>query len=60
MRTSTNIMIFIIVLNLVPGVMGAAGVWTDWGIEVETGVGEEIGDVQKAFEETQEGGALRR
>jgi len=57
MRLSTNIMLFIIVLNLVPGVMGAAGVWNDWGVQVETGVEDDVQRVQDRFEETQ-GGAF--
>lgn len=58
MRLSTNIMLFIVILNLVPGVMGAAGVWDDWGIEVSTGVGEDVEEVQSTFQQTTEGGAF--
>lgn len=58
MRLSTNIMLFVIILNLVPGAMGAAGVWDDWGVQVNTGVGEDVNEVQSTFQETAEGGAF--
>jgi len=58
MRLSTNIMIAIVILNLVPSVLAGAGVWQDWGVQVDTGVNQAVENAQDKFEQTGQAGGF--
>lgn len=57
MRFSTHVVLFILVANALVGAAGAIDMWSDWGIEVDTGVSpEQINNTKTAFNEITVGG----
>lgn len=56
LRISTNIMLFIIFLNATVGAAGAAGIWTDMGVQVESGVNDQVQQFEAAASEVTAGG----
>lgn len=57
MRFSTHVVLFIVIANALIGAAGTAGMWTDWGIEVNAGVSQaQIDNTTAAFNEIPVGG----
>lgn len=53
-----NLVLLIVLMNAVPGFFDAAGIWEDWGVEIQTGVDDEVQDVKDRFEKTGQAGGF--
>lgn len=56
MRISTIVVLYIILMSVFTGMFDTAGVWDDWGVEIDTGVDEQVNETQKTFKQVQTGG----
>lgn len=56
MRLSTNVVMYIMILNAMTAGADAAGVWQDWGVEVDVGISEKIEETKSAFDTITSGG----
>lgn len=55
---SMNIVLLIVLMNVFVGVADAAGMWEDWGVEIQTGVEDEVQDVRDRFNKTGQAGGF--
>lgn len=56
MRFSTHVVLFMVIASSLIGAADTAGMWDDWGIEVDTGVGDQVDTTVEQFEEIKVGG----
>lgn len=49
MRISTNIVLWMVLSSAFIGGFEAAGVWEDWGVQVDAGISDQIEETRDAF-----------
>lgn len=49
MKLTTSVMFFLVLMSATTGFADAAGIWEDWGVEVDLGVQDEVDNTQDAF-----------
>lgn len=56
MKISTNIALFIILMNAGVAAGATAGVWEDLGVSPETGISQQVDNVREGFRDVSTGG----